>query len=148
MRLLAPALAALAGAAFVLPHHAAAQGVTTACGRALTVEPDLASFEMSQNEGDPAAQSREAAARFADAATRLCGTPVLRAADLARFSRLLVASTDGALEPVVYDDAEQGPDTIILEYAFPDGAAPGEEAIATAIRCWRQPETAGCDQGE
>jgi hypothetical protein len=71
---------------------------------------------------------------------------VLRAADLAAFTHLVVRNAEGTSEPVVYDDAEQGAENLILEYAFA-GGAPSEAAIGTAIRCWRQPETAGCDQG-
>lgn len=134
----------LAGAVAALPAPpaTAAQPAQGGCGAALRAEADAESFTA-----DGARLARETGTNFVAAASRLCAAGALRAADLAPFTRLLVRNAEGAAGPTVYDDAEQGQDAIILEYAFA-GAAPAPGAIETALRCWREPERAGCDQGE
>ena len=82
-----------------------------------------------------------AAAACASARRAPCAPPISRL-----FPRLLVRNAEGAAEPAVYDDAEERPAPLIIEYAFADGAAPAQAAIETAMRCWRNPQTAGCDQ--
>jgi hypothetical protein len=135
-------LAATVPIGVAAPPAGAMQAGPAACGRALPAEADADSFG-----GDAAPLVRETGTRFAAAATGLCGAGALRAADLAPFTRLLVRKAEGAAEPTVYDDAEQGPDTLILEFGFAGDTAPAQAAIGAAIRCWRQPERAGCDQG-
>lgn len=139
MRSLYLSLFAAAGLAAVAAPSA--EAMQPGCGAALRAEADAESFAA-----DGERLARETATNFTAAATQLCGSGGLRAADLAAFTRLLVRNTEGASEPIVYDDAEQGPDTLILEYGFTP-AAPSQAAIGRAIRCWRQPETTGCDQG-
>jgi hypothetical protein len=144
MRLvLVPLLLAASIPAIAAPPSKALQAAPAACGRALPAEADAESF----GGGDASRLARSTGANFAAAATRACAAGTLRAADLAPFVRLRVRKTEGAGEPTVYDDAEQGPDTLILEFGFAGGAAPAEAAIGTALRCWRQPDRAGCDQG-
>ncbi len=140
MRIALVALLAAGSLAGVAAPSADATQDAGGCGSALRPEADADSFT-----GDADRLARETAANFAAAAARLCGSGALRAADLRAFSRLLVRNTAGAVDPIVYDDAEQGPDTLILEYGF-SGAAPAETAIGSAIRCWREPTRAGCDQ--
>ncbi len=135
--LLALSLAGVIAAASAL----AAQPATGGCGTALRAEADAESFRA-----DGARLARETATNFVAAAARLCTAGALRAADLAPFTRLVVRNAEGTADPNVYDDPEQGADALILEYAF-TGAAPAQGAIETALRCWRQPERAGCDQG-
>jgi hypothetical protein len=144
MRILFAALLLAAGAA-VLPGAGAAQA--PGCGGGLVPQADTESFTAAGRDVDSARLARETAANFTAAATRLCGSGALRAADLAAFTHLLVRNAEGTAEPVVYDDAEQGAENLILEFAFAEGGPPSEAAIGTAIRCWRRPETAGCDQG-
>jgi len=144
MRILFTALSFIAGLA-ALPEAAAAQAGS--CGGALVPQADAESFSAAGRDADVARLARETGTNFVAAASRLCGAGTLRAADLAAFTHLVVRNAEGTSEPVVYDDAEQGAENLILEFAFADGPAPSEAAIGTAIRCWRQPETAGCDQG-
>lgn len=116
-----------------------------ACHLSLRAEADAVSFE---NAGRAAGAARAAlvqatGANFATAASHLCAAGVVRAPNLARFTRLLVRDAEGATEPKVYDDAEESPGALIIEYVF-DGAAPGQAAIEAALRCWRNPRGAGC----
>ncbi|HST36937.1 MAG TPA: hypothetical protein VLK25_09960, partial [Allosphingosinicella sp.] len=117
------------------------------CAGAIRPQADADSFTAAGRSGDTAALARATGANFAAAAQRLCAAGTLRAADLAAFTTLVVRNAEASTEPVVYDDAEQGAEKVILEYAFTDAAPPSEAAIGTAIRCWRQPEAPGCDQG-
>ncbi|HKR24525.1 MAG TPA: hypothetical protein VJS15_04645, partial [Allosphingosinicella sp.] len=91
-----------------------------------------------------AALAQATGTAFAAAASRLCASGVVTRAHLAPFSRLLVRNAEGAAEPAVYDDAEERPGALIIEYAFADGGAPAQAAIESAIRCWRDPEREGC----
>lgn len=117
------------------------------CAGAIRPQADAESFTAAGRDGDTTALVASTGANFAAAAQRLCVAGTLRPADLTAFTTLVVRNAEGTAEPVVYDDAEQGAENVILEYAFADGAAPSEAALGTAIRCWRRPETAGCDQG-
>lgn len=128
---------------------AAAQAAQGACRISLRAEAEAASFADAGRNAAPARTAqlaREAGAAFAAAASRLCASGAIRPAHVAPFSRLLVRNAEGAAEPAVYDDAEQLPGALILEYAFTDGGAPASAAIEAAIRCWRDPEREGCGE--
>jgi len=140
--LTAAALGAAAGPSAAQPS----QGV---CRISLRAEAEAASFAVAGRHAAPARTAqlaREAGAAFAAAASRLCALGVIRPAHVAPFSRLLVRNAEGAAEPAVYDDAEQQPGALIIEYAFAGGGAPGQAAIETAMRCWRDPERDGCGE--
>jgi hypothetical protein len=145
MRILVLALL-LAGPAAAAPSSPVSKAMqapaAAGCGAALRAEADTESFTS-----DGARLARETGTAFVAAATHLCAAGTLRPAQLAPFTRLLVRSSDVSADPVVYDDAEQGADALILEYAFTGGRAPAAAAIETALRCWREPTRAGCDQG-
>lgn len=134
----------LGGAVAIAPAPAALalQAAPAACGH-IPPDPDVESFA---SPGDAERLGQGTAANFGIAANQLCLSRALRPADLAAFSRLVVRKTETAAEPTVYDDAEQGPDALIIEYAFAGGSAPSPAALETAIRCWREPTRAGCDQ--
>jgi len=117
------------------------------CAASIRAEADAESFATAGRGGDTAALAGSTGANFAAAAQRLCAAGTIRAAELASFTALVVRNAEGTADPVVYDDPEQGDGNIILEYAFADGSAPSEASLSTAIRCWRRPESAGCDQG-
>lgn len=128
---------------------ATAQARTGACRISLRAEAEAASFAGAGRNAAPARTAqiaREAGAAFAAAASHLCAAGVIRPAHVAPFSRLLVRNAEGADDPAVYDDAEQQPGALIIEYAFAGGAAPGQAAIEAAIRCWRDPEREGCGE--
>lgn len=145
MRIAFFALLAAGGFAAIAPPAAALQGA--GCASSVRAQPDAESFTAAGRSGDTAALVSDTGANFAAAAQRLCAAGTVRAAELAGFTALVVRNAEGTAEPVVYDDPEQGEGNIILEYAFADGAAPSEASLGTAIRCWRRPESAGCDQG-
>lgn len=135
-----------AGALAGLAAPAAAQG---ACQLSLPAEAERESFASAGRDAGAARLSelsRAAGANFATAASRLCAAGALRATQLAPFRKLLVRNAEGAAEPHVYDDAEQSPGALILEYAFTDSGAPPALAIETAIRCWREPQREGCGE--
>jgi hypothetical protein len=146
--LLLSAVAAAALATAAAPA-AAAPARPGACRISLRAEAEAASFANAGRDAAPARTAqlaREAGAAFAAAASHLCASGVIRPAHVAPFSRLLVRNAEGAAEPAVYDDAEQLPGALILEYAFTGGGAPASAAIETAIRCWRNPERQGCGE--
>jgi hypothetical protein len=118
---------------------AAAQPARGACALSLRAEADAESFDSAER----ARLVEQTGANFAAAASHLCVSGVVRAANLARFSKLLVRDAEGATEPNVYDDPEGSPGALIIEYVF-DGAAPTQTAIEHALRCWRNPRQAGC----
>jgi hypothetical protein len=127
----------------------AAQPAGAGCQIALRAEAETASFAAAGRDAAPAriAQlARATGAAFNAAASRLCAAGELRRAQVAPFSRLLVRNAEGAAEPNVYDDAEEQPGSLIIEYAFTDGGAPSGAAIEAAIRCWRNPEREGCSE--
>jgi hypothetical protein len=140
--LTAAALGAAAG-------PATAQAQTGACRISLRAEAEAASFAGAGRNAASARTAqlaRETGAAFAAAASHLCAAGVIRPAHVAPFSRLLVRNAEGAAEPAVYDDAEQQPGALIIEYAFVGGGAPARAAIEAAIRCWRDPEREGCGE--
>jgi hypothetical protein len=145
MRIILLSLAA-AGALAGLAAPAAAQG---GCQLSLRPEAERESFTSAGRAADAARLAlltRESGANFAAAASHLCSQGVLRRAQLAPFTKLLVRNAEGAAEPHVYDDAEQSPGALILEYAFTDSGAPASAAIEDAIRCWREPQREGCGE--
>ena len=123
----------------------AAQPARPACQLSLRAEPDAASFTTAGRNGSRGGQLAQAVGTtFAAAASHLCAAGVVRAANLAPYRRLLVRNAEGAAEPNIYDDAEEQPGALIVEYAFAGGPGPTQAAIEAALRCWRNPEAAGC----
>jgi hypothetical protein len=88
-----------------------------------------------------AAQTRD---RFAAAARRLCARGTLRPADLARFHELIVQNGEGATEPVLYRDRGMKAGSYFLQFAFQNGGPPDAAAFEQALRCWKDPDEAGC----
>lgn len=127
----------------------AAQPTPAGCRIALRAEAETSSFAAAGRNATPARTTelaRATGAAFNAAASRLCAAGVVRRAHVAPFSRLLIRNAEGAAEPNIYDDAEEQPGSLIIEYAFTDGGAPGQAAIEAAIRCWRDPEREGCGE--
>jgi hypothetical protein len=134
-------------AALAMPGHAAtAQGAAGgACSLALRAEADGESFDM-MGGAEGAARARlvqQTGANFAAAASHLCASRVVTAANLRPFTKLLVRSGATATEPNVYDDAEEQPGALIIEFAF-ESAPPTQAQIEHGLRCWRNPQAAGC----
>jgi hypothetical protein len=146
LKLLTLMVAGLAATAFA-PSLAAqpARGAAGACALSLPAEADNASFDDAGRVSGPARARlvQATGANFAAAASNLCGSGVVRAANLRPYRRLLVRNAEGATEPKIYDDAEELPGALIIEYVFED-AAPAQPAIEAALRCWRNPQAAGC----
>ena len=136
----AAATAAFAPAMAVPPAHPAA----AACHIALPASPDNDSFTAAGRSGG-GALAQQTGAAFAAAATHLCGSGVVRPANVARYRSLLVRDAEGATNPNIYDDAEEHPGVLIIEYAFAAASSPPSQAqIEAALRCWRNPHGAGC----
>ena len=133
------ALCAAMPALAVPPARAAAGG----CHVALTASPDTESFANAGATGS-AARAQQVGTLFAAAASHLCGSGVVRPASLARYRSLLVRDAEGATDPNIYDDAEEHPGALIIEFAFAGGGAPSQAQIEAALRCWRNPHAAGC----
>ena len=117
------------------------------CQLSLRAEAEASSFADAGRNAAPARTAqlaRVTGTAFAAAASHLCASGVVQAAHLRPYSKLLVRNAEGAAEPAVYDDAEERPGALIIEYAFADGGAPAQGAIEAAIRCWRDPEREGC----
>jgi len=144
MRILFCALLAAGAVAAAAP---AAPPARPACRLSLPAAPDTQSFSAAGRNGARAAALAEATGTvFAAAASHLCATGVVRAAHLARYRRLLVRNAEGADNPNIYDDAEEQPGALIIEFAFADGPAPAQPAVEAALRCWRNPNAAGCSE--
>jgi hypothetical protein len=147
MKLKLLTLAAAGGLAALAPTHegAAQPAAGGACALSLRAEADGESFEMA-GRADGIVRDRfvrQTGANFAAAASRLCAARVLSAAHLRPYSRLLVRNAEAATEPNVYDDAEEQAGALIIEFVF-EGAAPSAAQIERALRCWRNPQLAGC----
>jgi hypothetical protein len=143
--LAATALVATSGPGLALPPAHAAAAPAAGCHLALRAQADDDSFTAA-NRAAGAARTRlvqETGANFAAAASHLCASGVVRAPNLARYRQLLVRDAEGATEPNIYDDAEEHPGALIIEYVF-DAHAPTQAEIETALRCWRDPHRAGC----
>jgi hypothetical protein len=140
-------LLAAGGLAAGAPATAAqpARTARPACQLSLRAAPDTPSFAgAGRNAASAPALAQAAGATFAAAASHLCAVGVVRPAHLAAYRRLLVRNAEGADEPNIYDDAEEQPGALILEYAFAGGAGPTRAAVEAALRCWRNPQAAGC----
>jgi hypothetical protein len=146
MRLKLLTLAAAGTLAALAPgHSAAAQAGGGACSLSLRAEADGESFEMA-GRAQGAARDRlvqQTGANFAAAASHLCASRVVTAATLRPYSKLLVRNAEAATEPNVYDDAEEQPGTLIIEFVF-DSTAPTQAQIEHGLRCWRNPQAQGC----
>jgi hypothetical protein len=130
--------AASAPAVAAQPARAAAS-----CRISLPASPDNESFTNAGRSGG-AASAQQVGTIFAAAATHLCGAGVVRPANVARYRSLLVRDAEGAAEPNIYDDAEEHPGALIIEYAFAEGGPPTQAQVEAALRCWRNPRGAGC----
>jgi hypothetical protein len=133
-------------AAFAAPGHAAAaQAAGAACQLSLRAVADGESFDMAERASGPARERlvTQTGVNFAAAASHLCASRVVTAANLRPYTRLLVRNAEGATEPNVYDDAEENAGALIIEYVF-ENAAPTQAQIEHALRCWRNPQTQGC----
>lgn len=116
-----------------------------ACSLSLPAEADGESFETA-GRAEGAARARlvqQTGANFATAAARLCAARVLTATHLRPYRRLLVRNAEAATTPNVYDDAEEQAGALIIEFVF-ESAAPSAAQIEQALRCWRNPQLAGC----
>lgn len=141
----AGALAALSLDASAPAHAAAAQPAGGACSLSLPAEADGETFDMAERAPGPARARlvQQTGANFAAAASHLCASRVVMAANLRPYNKLLVRNAEGATEPNVYDDAEEHAGALILEFVF-DSTAPTQAQIEHALRCWRNPRTPGC----
>jgi hypothetical protein len=137
----AGALAALAGPG----HKASAQPAGGACSLSLRAEADGESFEMAGRAAGAARDRlvQQTGANFAAAASHLCAGRVVTAAHLRPYTKLLVRNAEAATEPNIYDDAEEHPGALIIEYVF-ESAAPTQAQIEHGLRCWRNPQAQGC----
>ena len=139
--------AAGAIAAFASPfaHKASAQPAGGACSLSLRAEADGESFDMAERASGAARDRlvQQTGANFAAAASHLCAAHVLSAANLRPYTKLLVRDAEAATEPNVYDDAEEQPGALIIEYVF-ENAAPTQAQIEHGLRCWRNPLAQGC----
>jgi hypothetical protein len=117
--------------------------VAAACHISLPASPDNESFTNAGRSGG-AASAQQTGAAFAAAAAHLCAAGIVRPANVARYRSLLVRDAEGAATPNIYDDAEEHPGALIIEYAFADGGPPTQAQIEAALRCWRNPHGAGC----
>jgi hypothetical protein len=132
-------LLATAPAMAVPPARPAAAG----CHIALPASADNESFTNAGRSGG-AASAQQTGAVFAAAATHLCAAGVVRPANVARYHGLLVRDAEGASEPNIYDDAEEHPGTLIIEFAFAGAGSPSQAQVEAALRCWRNPHGPGC----
>lgn len=134
-------------AAFVTPAVPAfaAQASGGACALSLRAEADGESFEMAERAAGAARDRlvQQTGANFAAAASHLCASRVVTAANLRPYTKLLVRNGETATEPNVYDDAEEQAGALIIEFLF-SGPAPTQAQIEHGLRCWRNPQAAGC----
>jgi hypothetical protein len=134
----AGAIGALAPALALPPARPAA-----ACHIALPASPDTETF-TNAGRNDGAASAQQTGTVFAAAANHLCATGIVRPVNVARYRSLLVRDAEGAADPNIYDDAEEHPGALIIEFAFADAGPPSQAQIEAALRCWRNPHGAGC----
>jgi hypothetical protein len=141
-------LASTAALAAPVPASAIQRGHAPApagCHIALPPSPDVDSFTAAGRNGAAAANlAQQTGAAFSAAINRLCASGVVRPAAVARYRSLLVRNAEGATSPNVYDDAEEHPGVLIVEFAFAGGGPPTQAQIEAALRCWRNPQGAGC----
>ena len=140
-------LALLALGAAALP---AAAKAAPACRISVTASAD-GSFARAGHDSRPARLRSLAAMtrdRFIAAAGRLCASGILRPADLTRFRKLVVQNGEGATEPLIYRDESAPEGSYVFQYAFQDGGPPPPAAFEQALKCWKRPESPGCDFGD
>ena len=127
--------------AFAAPpaHPAAGAG----CHIALPASADNETFTNAGRSGG-AASAQQTGTIFTAAINHLCAAGVVRPANVARYRSLLVRDAEGAATPNVYDDAEEHPGVLIIEFAFADAGPPTQAQVEAALRCWRNPHGAGC----
>src|SRR5215217_7129220 len=113
----AGAISALAPALAVAPARPAARPATAGCRIALPATADNESFTNAGRSGG-AASAQQTGTVFAAAASHLCASGVVRPANVARYRSLLVRDAEGAADPNIYDDAEEHPGALIIEFAF------------------------------
>src|SRR5207244_4719522 len=96
-----------------------------ACSLSLPAAADGETFEMAERASGAARERlvQQTGANFAAAASHLCASRVVTAANLRPYNKLLVRNAEGATEPNVYDDAEEHAGVLIIEYVF-ESAAP------------------------
>jgi len=135
----AGAIGAPAPAMALPPARPAASG----CHIALPASPDAESFTNAGRSGG-AASAQQTGTVFAAAANHLCASGIVRPANVARYRSLLVRDAEGATDPNIYDDAEEHPGALIIEFAFADAGPPSQIQVEAALRCWRNPHGAGC----
>lgn len=133
----------VASATPALAVPGARPAATAGCNIALTARPDTDSFTAA-NRANGAALTQATGVAFSAAATHLCASGIVRPAHLARYRSLMVRNAEGATDPNIYDDAEEHPGVLIIEFAFADGGPPTQAQIEAAMRCWRNPHGAGC----
>jgi hypothetical protein len=118
-------------------------GAGAACHIALAASPDNESFTNAGRSGG-AASAQQTGTIFAAAANHLCATGIVRPANFARYRSLFVRDAEGAASPNIYDDAEEHPGTLIIEFAFAGAGSPSQAQVEAALRCWRNPHGPGC----
>jgi len=144
MRIQITMLAAAGAALGLMPAMATPPARPAAgCHVALAASADAESFTNAGRSGG-AASAQQTGAVFASAAAHLCAAGVVRPANLARYRSLLVRDAEGASDPNIYDDAEEHPGALIIEFAFAGGGPPTQAQVEAALRCWRNPHGAGC----
>ena len=143
MRVLVSILAAAGAALAFAPSMAAQPARPAACHIALPATADAESFTNAGRSDGPAS-AQQTGTIFAAAANHLCAAGLVRPANVARYRSLLVRDAEGATNPNVYDDAEEHPGALIIEYAFADGGPPTQAQVEAALRCWRNPHGPGC----
>ena len=117
-----------------------------ACHLSLRAAPDTQSFAARRPQRRArAALAQETGAAFAAAASHLCAV----GRRPRRPSRPLPPAAGPQCRgrrptPNIYDDAEEQPGALIIELPSPTGRPPTQAAIEAALRCWRNPNGAGC----
>ena len=137
--------------AVALPSSAAAAAPVKACDRPVLVTGDYESFRQAGHDVGPrqfAALVALTRDRFNAAAGRLCAAGILRPADMARIRRLVVQNGEGATEPLIYREEVSARGIFIFQYAFGEGGPPAPAEFERALRCWKRPQSRGCDIGD
>jgi hypothetical protein len=147
MKLKLLSLAAAGSLAALAPGHGASAQPAAggACSLSLRAEADGESFDMLEAPSGAARDRlvQQTGANFAAAASHLCTSRVVTAANLRPYNKLLVRAAAAATEPNIYDDAEEQAGALIIEFAF-GNAAPTRAQIEHGLRCWRNPQAQGC----
>ena len=143
MLAMAGAIGAMAPAMALPPARPAPRPAAAGCHIALPATPDTESFTNAGRSGG-AASATQTGTIFAAAANHLCAAGIVRPANVARYRSLLVRDAEGAADPNVYDDAEEHPGALIIEFAFADAGPPTQAQVEAALRCWRNPHGPGC----